>query len=44
MLNDNNKTLSLRIKVTHLKKKFKKMLKFLHDKLFGWGKKGPIYN
>ena len=27
-----------------LKKKFKKMLKFLHDKLFGWGKKEPIYN
>ena len=20
------------------------MLKFLHDKLFGWGKKEPIYN
>lgn len=35
---------SLRIKVSHLKKKFKKMLKFLHDKLFGWGKKEPIYN
>ncbi|MBQ9854124.1 MAG: plasmid recombination protein [Bacilli bacterium] len=35
---------SLRIKVTHLKKKFKKMLKFLHDKLFGWGKKDSIYN
>lgn len=70
MLNDNNKSLSLRnfelnkkvneyekiidnleeenyslrIKVTHLKKKFKKMLKFLHDKLFSWGKKEPIYN
>ena len=35
---------SLKIKVTHLKKKFKKMLKFLHDKLFGWGKKDSIYN
>ena len=34
---------SLRTKVTHLKKKIKKMLKFLHDKLFGWGKKGLIY-
>ena len=35
---------SLRIKVTHLKKKFKKMLKFLYDKLFGCGKKDSIYN
>lgn len=28
------KNYSLKIKVTHLKKKLKKMLKFLHDKLF----------
>jgi len=35
---------SLKSSLNSLKVKFKKLKKFLHEKLFGWGKKDPIYN
>ncbi|HOP65740.1 MAG TPA: plasmid recombination protein [Bacilli bacterium] len=34
---------SLRQTVRYFKDKFKKLLKFLQEKLFGWGKKEPMY-
>ena len=41
-LEDEN--VSLKSSLNTLKEKFKKLKKFLHEKLFGWGKKEPIYN
>lgn len=34
---------NLRQTIKYLKDKFKKLKKFLQEKLFGWGKKDPIY-
>ena len=34
---------NLRQTIKHFKDKFKKLKKFLQEKLFGWGKKDPIY-
>ena len=35
---------SLRQTIRHFKDKFTKLIKFLQEKLFGWGKKEDIYN
>lgn len=35
---------SLRQTIRYFKDKFNKLKKFLQEKLFGWGKKDPIYN
>jgi hypothetical protein len=34
---------SLRSSLEYFKKKFTKLIKFLQEKLFGWGKKDPMY-
>jgi hypothetical protein len=34
---------SLRQMIRYFKDKFNKLKKFLHEKLFGWGKKNPVY-
>ena len=34
---------NLRQTIKYFKDKFKKLKKFLQEKLFGWGKKDPIY-
>ena len=34
---------SLRSSLEYFEKKFTKLIKFLQEKLFGWGKKDPIY-
>lgn len=34
---------SLTLTVRYFKDKFNKLMKFLQEKLFGWGKKDPIY-
>jgi chromosome segregation ATPase len=35
---------SLRQTIRYFKDKFNKLMKFLQEKLFGWGKKEPMYN